>query len=117
MTNPNDIIAKLLAEELAQHGAVRPPWVALPNTHPFDIAWRMGTGETHLELWARWAPKKTEVLDVIRRHGPIPADWTCWAAEALGEIEVDVEAEDLPFDEAREKLEALGVAVDGVPST
>ena len=38
-------IENRIAALVAEHGAVPPPWFMFPNTHPYDIWWRMGDGE------------------------------------------------------------------------
>ena len=109
------MIADLLREELAQHGSVRPPWVLFPGTHPFDIAWRMGAGETHVMLWGAWEVASTERINAIRKHGAVPADWAWWAAEAAGLIAGD-DIYDLAFEDIRRQLVTVGITVDGEPS-
>jgi hypothetical protein len=120
MPTRDEILATALAEEVAEHGAVRPPWVRLPNVHPFDIAWRMGEGETHVMLWSAWSSGRdaSEIVATIRRYGAVPADWAWWAAEASALLpgEAD-ELYEIPFEEVRGELVRAGIAVDGEPAT
>jgi hypothetical protein len=111
-----------LDAEVVTHGSVRPPWVFLLGVHPFEIAWRMGAGESHLMLWGSWARARgpEDILAVIREHGPVPADWAWWAAEAAGLVtlpEDEPYTEAVPFDVACAKLAAVGVEVVGEPET
>ena len=118
VSTPDEILARLLADEIRTHGSVRPPWVAFPGVHPFDIAWRMGAGETHMMLWSRWIEGRsaTEVTAAVARHGPIPADWSWWVAEATGVIVDADDLYDVPFEDVRGRLADAGIAVAGVPS-
>lgn len=115
------MIADLLASELSEHGCVRPPWVRFPDTHPFDIAWRMGAGETHVMLWSAWEQDidAARCIAAIQRHGAVPADWAWWAAEAAGLVDTDDAEEiyDLPFAEVCRQLATVGIVVDGEPSS
>jgi len=47
--------ADRIAELVAEHGSVPPPWAAFPRVHPMDIGWRMGAGEDHIGLLHQWA--------------------------------------------------------------
>jgi hypothetical protein len=117
-SSPNEILGEILADEIRTHGSVRPPWVAFPGVHPFDIAWRMGAGETHVMLWRAWAAGRTvsETTAVIARYGAVPADWSWWAADALDCIVDADDIYDVPFEDVRGKLADAEIAVAGVPS-
>jgi hypothetical protein len=114
----DEILDAIMATEVAEHRAIRPPWVAFPGVHPFDIAWRMGAGETHLLLWWHWSQGRTraEIVGTITNYGDVPADWACWAAEAAGLRVVDYESEETQFDAARSRLATVGISVDGALS-
>lgn len=116
--SPDEILAGLLADEVRTHGSVRPPWIAFPGVHPFDIAWRMGAGETHVMLWGRWVEGRParEVTTAIVRHGPVPADWSWWAAGALDCAGDAAEIYDVPFEDVRARLLDAGIEVAGLPS-
>jgi hypothetical protein len=38
---------------VAEYGTVPPPWVVYFE-HPYNIGWRMGSGQGHLLLWWAW---------------------------------------------------------------
>jgi len=114
-------LSSLLENELNTHGKVRAPWVALPNVHPFDIAWRTGQGESHLLVWGRWlaglAPAEawSQALAALKQSAPIPADWAQWALEVTG-LSIEEDAYDHSFEDARQRLSEVGLEVSGEPS-
>lgn len=116
VTTADEALTELLLAETAEHGSVRPPWIRLPGVHPFDIAWRMGAGETHLLLWSAWAPDHdvSARLAVLRGYGAIPVDWASWAAEAVEVIAGD-DSDEIPFEEIRRRLNEVGLTVAGEP--
>src|SRR3954452_7308901 len=105
-------MAKLLHEELAQHGSVRPPWILFPGVHPFDIAWRMGAGETHVMLWGAWDISRSERIAAIQKHGAVPADWAWWAGDMV-ELIGGEDMYDIPFEDVCRQLDAVGITVHG----
>ncbi len=78
-------LERYIADELAAHGAVRPPW-AYANEHPFDICWRMGGGESHVMAFSAWWDRDERMLDeriaFIRRWSP-PPFWFPWSAQLI----------------------------------
>lgn len=121
MSRPAEWLARALPEERRLHGRVRLPWEAFPDMHPFDIGWRMGSGESHLVLLLHDAQGRS--LDERRAEviaaGPVPAEWAFWVAEFLA---LPGATEDptfggyaLAFDEVRDALAAIGVRVIGEP--
>jgi hypothetical protein len=118
MSTADEILARLLADEVRIHGSVRPPWIRLPDVHPFDIAWRMGAGEAHVMLWSRWAEGRpaSEIAASIARHGAVPADWSWWAASAIDRTDDENDIYDAPFEDVHARLADAGIPVAGVPS-
>ncbi len=114
-------LSSLLENELNAHGKVRAPWVVLPGVHPFDIAWRMGQGESHLLVWGRWlaayAPAEawSQALVALKQSAPVPADWAHWTLEATG-LSTEDDAYDHSFEDARKRLSEVGLEVTGEPS-
>lgn len=118
---PRGSLGALLERELSAHRTVRPPWVALPGTHPLDDAWAHGEGEAHLLVWGLWLGSMAPVdawekaLAVVKAHAPLPADWAFWALDALG-LATEEDPYEHSFEEAKDKLSAVGVTVAGTLS-
>ncbi|WP_394849627.1 hypothetical protein LZC95_19520 [Pendulispora brunnea] len=119
----NELLDRSIASEIAAYDFLRPPWVLYPGEHPFSIAWRMGNGEHQIMCWTRWLEGRDagEVVAALQHFGAIPADWAWWAAEVLrlmapGDGYVE-DAYEVPFQQVREKLAAMGLAVNGEPSS
>ncbi len=53
-SEPDTHILKEIERLVSQYGQVPPPWVVLPDTHPDDIGWRMGSGESHTQVFDFW---------------------------------------------------------------
>ncbi len=84
------VYASHVAAEIAEHGEVRPPWIAFPapEYHPRSIGWRMGGGEDHLTTWRLWAADRfdrwdeAERIAYFRRWGVQPR-WLEWVMLAI----------------------------------
>jgi hypothetical protein len=48
------LLRQAVNEFTERMGEVPPPWAEFPDTHPFDICWRMGGGEWHVMVWGHW---------------------------------------------------------------
>ncbi|HWL89098.1 MAG TPA: hypothetical protein VNO21_25020, partial [Polyangiaceae bacterium] len=122
-------VAAWRAREIAEHGALRPPWVYAPGHDPWSITWRMGD-DGYLDEWASWAGEhpRSEVAAVIRRYGAVPADWAPWAALVACEFppsqrETTLDDEDdllhdvflEPFEDVCALLAEIGIEVSGEP--
>lgn len=85
-------MAPEIARLTAKYGAVPPPWVAFPNTHPYDICWRMGAGESHVMLWAKWWGEQRYDeggrIEYFRRWPP-PSRWLGWMIYAIWDVDVE----------------------------
>ncbi|MCA9069783.1 MAG: hypothetical protein KDA84_12710, partial [Planctomycetaceae bacterium] len=77
-------IKKLVAE----HGAVPPPWFLYPETHPYQIGWRMGTMESYSSIFSRWWEKQqadwneAQRIDYFRKWPP-PPRWLTWMLDVV----------------------------------
>ena len=84
----------------ATYGTVPPPWVVF-DEHPYSICWRMGAGESHLEVWWEWWTKQNfsenQKIEYFRLHKP-PNCWLLFLIEAIWEVDVyDKEKNLTPF--------------------
>jgi len=79
-----------IARLTAEYGAVPPPWVAFPDTHPYSIHWRMGAGEYHVMLWAKWWDDQrfdeASRIEYFRRWPP-PPRWLGWMIDAVWDVD------------------------------
>jgi hypothetical protein len=88
-------IEKRIAELVAEHGAVPPPWFVFPDTHPYSICWRMGAGESHVMVFGAWWDRQKLLLDEagrIRyfRRWPPPPRWLIWMIDVVWEVGADL---------------------------
>ena len=62
-----------------------PPWVRHPEIARHSIGWRMGYGESFLEVWWAFASatKPGALVDYFRAHAPLPIEWVDFVAMAL----------------------------------
>ncbi len=86
-------IENRIAGLVAEYGAVPPPWVMLPDTHPYDIGWRMGAGESHLMVFSAWWAQQKEKLDEPQwieyfRRWPPPARWLTWMIDVIWGLQI-----------------------------
>ncbi|MFO0968349.1 MAG: hypothetical protein U0793_22570 [Gemmataceae bacterium] len=102
-----------IASYVEKYGAVPPPWIAVPDTHPYDICWRMGAGEGYLDVFRRWWDSQNleepERIGYFRKWPP-PPRWLAWLIGAIWGIEPeeDEEVEDAAYAPYFARLEALG---------
>lgn len=109
--------------ELA-YACVPPPWEAIPDSHPSNIRWRMGYGESLLMVFPVWLrkyfPSEESRVAFFWKHPPPPR----WLTYLVGSIfddpgiddTLDGEYDELWFVRSAfpDKLKALGFkGVDG----
>lgn len=113
-------IENRIAELVAEHGSVPPPWFMFPNTHPYDICWRMGAGESHVIVFGTWWDRQRHLLAeperiaLFRRWSP-PPRWLVWTMEAIWDLDLDIEGSDEDAIDASPyfaRMEALGFATE-----
>ena len=78
-------------EQIEKYGAVVPPWVFSPDSHPLSIEWRMGSGETQVMVFSIWWDQQQfSEEDALRyfKKFPPPPRWMMWMADVLWEIEI-----------------------------
>lgn len=76
----------------AEHGVVPPPWFEFPETHPVEICWRMGSGESYLMFFHPWWKQKSKEMDESQkieyfRRFPPPPRYLEWMIEWLWQDE------------------------------
>lgn len=111
-----------LAENLDAHGDLAPPWEKFPTYERMTIGWRMGHGETWLDLFRLFTegldPSFAARLAYLRRHAPAPVSWAGWVWSTLHPDEEDEDLDD-EAEEAREvgrraELRRLGLIASDV---
>lgn len=85
-------IEQRITELVTEYGAVPPPWVLFPDTHPYDIGWRMGAGESHLMVFSEWWARQKEQLDEAHRveyfrRWPPPPRWLTWLIDVIWDLQ------------------------------
>ena len=113
-------IENRIAALVAEHGAVPPPWFMFPNTHPYDIGWRMGDGETHVLVFASWWEAQKDRLDEAQRieyfrQWPPPPRWLKWMIDVVWDLEPWESDDPESFDYAPyfARTEELGFGTEG----
>ena len=110
--NSDDWMQPEIARLTAKYGAVPPPWVVFPDTHPYDICWRMAAGESHIVVWGAWwdAQRMDETARIAYfRKWPPPPRWLGWMVDAIWDVESSDDAgEDADYLPYYERAEALG---------
>ena len=96
---------------IREYGAVPPPWVAFPDTHPYSICWRMGAGEGHIMVFGHWWQNQNVSEDeriAYFRKWPPPPRWLAWMTNAVWDVESDDEDEETYLAPYFEQVERLG---------
>lgn len=80
-----------IAELVAQHGAVPPPYFMFQGTDPYSICWRMGAGEDYFEFFFNWLGEEKGSLDESQRieylrKWPPPPAWLAWMIAVIWDL-------------------------------
>jgi hypothetical protein len=79
-----------LAKHIETYGNVPPPWVFVPDSHPYSMRWRMGAGETHIMVFCDWfddnCQSEPERISYFKKY-PAPPRWLAWMADAIWDLE------------------------------
>ncbi len=91
-------IKKRIIELVDEYGSVPPPWFMFPDTHPYDIGWRMGAGESHVMVFNKWWEEEKRNWDEKQRikyfrRWPPPPRWLTWMIDIIWDLE-PLETED-----------------------
>ncbi len=114
--NGSEWIDARITELVVEHGAVPPPWFMFPNTHPYDICWRMGAGESHMAVFCVWWDQQKHNFDESQRieyfrKWPPPPRWLTWMMDFVWDLE-PWECEDpesFDYSEYFTRVEELGL--------
>lgn len=102
----SDEIKKYVSES----GEVLPHWIYRPNSHPYSIGWRMGSGESFNDVFYTWFEENliTEEnrIEYFLKHSP-PPRWLAMVIDNIWNLEGwnDPEFDYAPY---LEKLKNLG---------
>lgn len=95
---------------ITEYGEIPPQWIVFPNTHPYSMMWRMGSGETFSMVFSNWFndhfENETDKIIFFLKYPP-PPRWLKTIASYIWEIDINSEQE---FSESifLEKLKHLG---------
>ena len=113
--NQPEWLTKRVADFVEEHGAVPPPWSLVPNSHPYEIGWRMGEGETLSMVFNAWWGQNKGQLDeseriAYLRKWPPPPRWLTMAMDLVWDLEPWQEGDPEEFDYSIyfERMESLG---------
>jgi hypothetical protein len=86
-------IEKRIIELVTEYGSIPPPWFLFPDTHPYDIGWRMGAGESHVMVFNKWWEQTKKDYDEARRieyfrKWPPPPRWLPWMIDVIWDIDL-----------------------------
>ena len=113
--NETDWIEKQIADLTAEYGGVPPPWFMFPDTHPYDIIWRMGTGEAHIMVFSAWWERQKGNLSELQRieffrKWPPPPRWLTWMMDVIWDLrpwELE-DPESFDYSNYFKRIEAMG---------
>lgn len=72
------------------YGEVPPHWIFRPDSHPYSIGWRQGTGETYTQVFYTWfeysLPSEQERMNYFKKYTP-PPRWLAMVIDAIWDLE------------------------------
>ena len=108
--NEQSYVKKEIDRYLSELGEVPPHWVFRPDSHPYSIGWRMGDGESFVEVFYTWFEEylttENERINYFLKHDP-PPRWLASVIESIWDLEGwnDPDFDYYPY---LEKLKHLG---------
>jgi hypothetical protein len=93
-----------------EYGEIPPHWIIFPDTHPYSMLWRMGSGETFVMVFSNWFEDNFQdeisKIEFFLKY-PAPPRWLEVMATYIWDIEIDIEE---GFEQSifLEKLKKLG---------
>lgn len=108
-------IERQIADLTSEYGAVPPPWFMFPDSHPYDIIWRMGAGEAHTMVFSAWWERQKENLSEPQRieffrKWPPPPRWLTWMLDVIWDLhpwEME-DPESFDYSSYFKRIEAMG---------
>lgn len=92
-------------------GDVPPPWVFVPDGHPYSIEWRMGSGEGYLMAFSRWWDSldwdEAGRVAYFRKYPP-PPRWLQWMIDAVWDIRSWEQEDEFDYAPYFERVERMG---------
>lgn len=92
------------------YGEVPPHWIFRPDSHPYSIEWRQGTGETYTEVFYTWfeyaLTSEQQRINYFKKYAA-PPRWLAMVIDAIWDLEGwnEPDFDYLPY---LEKLKNLG---------
>jgi hypothetical protein len=106
-----DWIEAEIAKTLDKYGDVPPLWIIFPDEHPYSICWRMGYGESYVQVWGKWWEERSftqpERIAYFRKWTP-PHMWLQWTIEAIWTLRAWENNDDFDYTPYFDRLAALG---------
>ncbi|KFY88676.1 hypothetical protein V500_06198 [Pseudogymnoascus sp. VKM F-4518 (FW-2643)] len=109
-----------ITELVAQHGTVPPPYFIHPDVHPFEIFWRMGSGESYMMVFGAWwerqkaSMSETQRIEYFRQFPPPPL-WLTWMIDLVWvpeDEEMDLDPEEGDYFSYFLRTKALGFGTE-----
>ena len=87
-----ELIDKRIQELVLEYGSIPPPWFMFPDTHPYEIGWRMGDGEFYVMVFSEWWEREKRGYDEAQRieyfrKWPPPPRWLPWMIDVIWDID------------------------------
>ena len=83
-------ISDEIKKYVSEYGEVPPHWVFRPNSHPYSIGWRMGSGEGFVEVFNSWfennLASEKERIDYFHKYSP-PPRWLAMVIDSVWDLE------------------------------
>jgi hypothetical protein len=106
-----DWIDREIVTLIDKYGQVPPLWVIFPDEHPYSMCWRMGYGDSYVEIWSQWwqAQHFTEAqrIDYFHQWTP-PSMWLKWTILAIWNLRDGEDDADIDLTPYFDRLAALG---------
>ncbi|WP_373544126.1 hypothetical protein [Chamaesiphon sp.] len=105
-----DWIEAEITKVVNEYGEVPPLWIIFPDEHPYSMCWRMGYGESYVDIWGKWWREQhfdeAQRINYFHRWTP-PDVWLKWTIEAIWELRA-WEDDDFDYTPYFDRLLALG---------